>query len=216
MDGRLLCAGGPAVDADVAGDEIGLVVWMGALVLGYQPARPGIRAVVEQQPVEVLIGFLVVVAVFGQVIIDVERSVRLLLGEQLIEGLARLLLVGRGPELDPGRPSLRRDDPPVQRIVSGLTRFPGQGVSRLLYRVVVEVSGLVAALVWHPQLLWTVGNDEFVVVVSSYHVGGGGIWLAGAANGPVGSRHGDDAGFLEDGCHSSTGSASSLRFSWKA
>ena len=124
MDGRLLRAGGPAVDADVAGDEIGLADWMSALVLGYPPAAPGIRAVVEQEPVQVLIGFVLVVAVFGQVIVEVERSVRLFLGEQLIEGLARRLLVGRGPELDPGRPPLRRDDSPVQGIVSGLTRFP--------------------------------------------------------------------------------------------
>ena len=69
MDGGFFGAGGPAVDADVAGDEIGLAVWMGALVLGDEPTR-GIRAVVEQKPVEVLIGFLVVVAVFGQVIIE--------------------------------------------------------------------------------------------------------------------------------------------------
>src|SRR5271165_3541924 len=155
VDRRLLGAGGPAVDADVGGDEIGLAVWMGALVLGDQPARPGIRAVVEQEPVEILVGLLVVLVVFGQVVVDVERGVRLLLGEQLIEGLARGLLVGRGPELDPGRPPLRRDDSAVQGIVSSLTRFPCQGVSRLLYRVVREVSGLVAALVWHPQLLWS-------------------------------------------------------------
>ena len=102
MDRGFLRAGGPAVDTDIAGDEIGLADWMGALVLGYQPARPRIRAVVQQEPVEVLIGFVVVVAVFGHVIVDVEGSVRLLLGEQLIEGFARALLVGRGPELDPG------------------------------------------------------------------------------------------------------------------
>src|SRR5271166_890318 len=195
VDCRLLRAGGPAVDADVGGDEVGLGVWMGALVLGYQPARPGIRAVVEQEPVEVLVGFVVVVTVFGQVIIEVVGSVRLLLGEQLIKGLARGLLVGRRAELDPGRPPLRWDDSAVQGIVSGLTGFPCQGVSWLLYRVVLEVSGLVAALSWHLQLLSLAGNDEFAVVVSSYHASSGGIRLAGAAAAPVVSGYGDDAGF---------------------
>src|SRR5271165_1631508 len=162
VDGRLLRAGGPAVDANVAGHEIGFADWVGALVFGYEPPRPGIRAVVEQEPVQVLIGFVLVVPVFGQVIVEVERSVRLFLSEQLIEGLARGLLVGRPP--------LRRDDAPVQGIVSGLTRLPGQRISRLLYRVVLEVSGLVAALVWHLSSSG-VGNDEFAVVVSSYHAG---------------------------------------------
>ena len=89
MDRGFLGARGPAVDADVAGDEILLVVRVGTLVLGHQPARAGIRAVVQQEPVEVLVGFLVVLVVLGQVvvIVQVERGVRLLLGEQLVEGL---------------------------------------------------------------------------------------------------------------------------------
>ena len=102
MNGCFLRAGRPAVDADVGRDEIGLGVRMGALVLGHQPARPGIWAVVEQEPVEVLIGFLLVVGILGQVVVEVEGRVGFLLGEQLIEGLARGLLVGRGPELGPG------------------------------------------------------------------------------------------------------------------
>src|SRR5216683_605521 len=123
------------------------------MISGVVPRLFCASAVVKQQSVEVLIGFLVVVTVFGQVVVDVERGVRLLLGEQLVQRLARLLLVGRRAELDPGRPPLRRDDSPVQGIVPGLTRFPRQGVSRLLYRVVPEVSGLMTALIWHPQLL---------------------------------------------------------------
>src|SRR2546421_154522 len=58
VDRGFLRAGGPAVDADVAGDEILLVVRMSALVLSYQPTRPRIRAVVEQETVEVLVGLV--------------------------------------------------------------------------------------------------------------------------------------------------------------
>ena len=74
-------------------DEIGLGVGMGPLVVGDQPARAGIRPVVQQQPVDVLVSRVLVPGdVLGPLIIGLEGGVRLLLGEQLIEGLALLLL----------------------------------------------------------------------------------------------------------------------------
>ena len=60
VDRGLFGAGRSAVDTDVARDKIGLFVRMGPLVLGDQPAGPGIRAVVEQEPVDVLISLVVV------------------------------------------------------------------------------------------------------------------------------------------------------------
>jgi len=146
VDGGFLGAGGPAVDADVAGDEILLVVGMGPFVLGHQPSRPRVRAVIEQEAVEVLVGFVVVVAVFGQLVVQVSGGIGLLLGEQLIE---RLLLAGVRAGPDHGRPPLRRRDPPVEGIVSGFARLSRQGVGRLLDRVVVEVGGFMAGLVRH-------------------------------------------------------------------
>ncbi len=80
-----LRAGRSAVDAGVARDQIGLLVRMGALILGHQPACPRIRAVVEQEPVDVLIGLILVVGLFAvllrHLIVDVESRVRLLFGE---------------------------------------------------------------------------------------------------------------------------------------
>ena len=58
----------PSIPTSV-GDEVFLIVAMGALVLGHQPARPRVRAVVEQQAVEVLVGFVVVLAVFGHLVV---------------------------------------------------------------------------------------------------------------------------------------------------
>ena len=69
VDRGFLRAGGPAVDADVGCDEVLLVVGMSPLVLGHQPARTRVWAVVEQQAVEVLVGFVVVLAVFGQLVV---------------------------------------------------------------------------------------------------------------------------------------------------
>ncbi len=46
-------------------------------------------------------------------------DVWLFLGEVLVEGFARLEFFGRGAESDPGRPSVRGDNPTVQRIVPG-------------------------------------------------------------------------------------------------
>src|SRR5204863_10098919 len=72
---------------------------------------------------------------------------RLFLVEQLVEGL-RLAGVP-----DHGRPPLRRGDTPVERVGPRLTWLPGQGVGGFLYRVILEVGGLVTVLLRHPQLL---------------------------------------------------------------
>src|ERR1700677_4749454 len=139
-----------AVDPGVARDQIFLLVRMSSLVLGHQATRAGIRSVVEQEPVDVLLRLvLVLVVVLGvlrQVIVDVEGSVRFLFCEQLVQGLARRLLVGRRPEPHPGRPPLRGNDPAVKWIVS---RRALQRVSGVLYLVVLEVRGLVTSLVGH-------------------------------------------------------------------
>src|SRR5262249_13164719 len=88
--------------------------------------------------------------VLGPLVVGLEGGVRLLLGEQLIEGLALLLLLGRGAEPYPGRPPLRGSHPPVERVVSRATL---QRVGRVLHLVIREVSGLVAGLVGHLCLL---------------------------------------------------------------
>src|SRR6185437_15910828 len=180
VEGSLLGAGGPAVDADVTGDEVRLVVRMGALVLGDQTACPRVRAVVEQQPVDVLVGLVLVVrrAAFGHVVVfELQGGIRLFLVQQLVEGLR---LVGVP---DHGRPALRRGDPAVERVVPGLARLPGQGVGGFLYRVILEVGGLVTVLLRHPQLLSPdggfnhavrprvifLGADESRMVLPSYH-----------------------------------------------
>src|ERR1700745_932865 len=217
VDRGFLRAGGPAVDPDVGRDEVFLIVGMGGLVLGHQPARPRVRAVVEQQAVDVLVGLVVVLAVFGQLVVQVEGGIGLLLAEQLVERLL-LAAVRAGP--DNGRPALRRRDAPVEGIVSRFTRLSRQGVGRLLGRVVVEISGFVACLVRHRLLLFGL-RDEFALVVSSFHSAApparGGIWFAGSVALPVNSGYGAASGsygaLREDGCHRSTGSASSPR-SW--
>jgi hypothetical protein len=48
--GCLLCGRRTAVDSGVVCDQVGMVVWMGFLILGYQPALPGVRAVIEEEP----------------------------------------------------------------------------------------------------------------------------------------------------------------------
>src|SRR5215813_11662929 len=124
---------------------------MGSLVLGYQPARAGIRPVIQQQPVDVLVSRVVVPGdVLQPLVVGLEGDVRLLLAEQLVEGLALLLLLRRRSEPDAGRPPFRRSNPPVERVVS---RVPLQRVGRVLYLVIREVSGLVAGLVGHLCLL---------------------------------------------------------------
>src|SRR3984957_20119785 len=64
VHGRLLRGGAAAVDPDVGGDEVFLLVRVGALVLGDQPAGPGVGAVVEEQAVYVLVPRVVVLVVF--------------------------------------------------------------------------------------------------------------------------------------------------------
>src|SRR6185437_12044625 len=79
VEGSLLGAGGPAVDADVTGDEVRLVVRMGAVVLAVRRAA------------------------FGHVVVfELQGGIRLFLVQQLVEGLR---LVGVP---DHGRPALRR------------------------------------------------------------------------------------------------------------
>src|ERR1700728_4542958 len=130
-----------AVDAGVMGDQVGLAVGMGSLIVGYQPARTGIGAVIKQQPVDILIRRVLVSGnVLGALVVDLRSDVRLLLGEQLVQRLAGLLLRRGRPEPHCRRPALRRDDASVQRVVA---RSPVQRVARVLYLVVLEVSGLV-------------------------------------------------------------------------
>src|ERR1035437_2147871 len=49
VDRRLFRGGRSAIDTDVMRDQTGLDVRVGSLVLCHQPARPGIRAVIEQE-----------------------------------------------------------------------------------------------------------------------------------------------------------------------
>jgi hypothetical protein len=150
-----------AVDPDVAGDQVLLLVRMGAFILGHQPAGPRVRAVVEQQAVHVLVPGVVVLVevldVLGRFVVKAQGVlqlllgvVRLLLGQQLVQGLACALLGGGIAIPDPGRPPLRGDDAPIQGIIA---RRADQRVGRVLDLVVLEVLGLVAGLVWHCQLL---------------------------------------------------------------
>ena len=55
VDGRLLRGRRTTVDSGVVCNRVGLLVRMGFLILGYQPALPGVRAVIEEEPVHVLI-----------------------------------------------------------------------------------------------------------------------------------------------------------------
>ena len=151
VHGRFFGGRGAAVDADVAGDQVLLLVRVGALILGHQPAGPRVRAVVEQQAVHVLVPrVLVCVQVLGLFIVNLELVfgelqgvVRLLLGQQLVQGFALASLVAAP---DVARPPLRGHDAPVQGIVAWRT---DQRVGRVLDLVVLEVLGLVAGLVWH-------------------------------------------------------------------
>ena len=157
VHGRLLRGRAAAVDADIGGDQVLLLVRMGALVLGDQPAGSRVGTVVEQQAVHVLVArvlvrvlfflflflFLVVAELgFG----EVQGVVRLFLGQQLVQGLPfRLFLLG-GAEPDPGRPPLGGHDAPVQRIV---TRGAVQRIGAIQDLEVLEILGLGAGLVRH-------------------------------------------------------------------
>jgi hypothetical protein len=124
---------------------------MGALVLGHQPAGPGIRAVIEQQPVDVLIaGILISGEIADRLIVDLAGYVRLFLGEQLIERLTGLLFRGRRAMPDGGRPPLRRNHSPVERVVSGVAV---QRVGRIQNLIVRQVSRLRPPLLGHLLLL---------------------------------------------------------------
>jgi hypothetical protein len=131
---RLLRGRRAAIDPGVTRDQIGLGVRVGPLVLGDQPPRAGIRPVVQQQPVDVLVPRVLVPGdVLEALIVDLEGGVRLLLGEQLIEGLALLLLLGRRAEPYSGRPPFRRSHPTVERVIS---RVPLERVGRVLHLVI--------------------------------------------------------------------------------
>src|SRR6516164_5048403 len=105
---RLLGRRRATVDPGVMGDEIGLAVRVRALVIGYQPARARVRAVIQQQPVQILIRYVrVATEILRLFVVEVEGSVGLFLGEQVIERLSGLLLTGRGAEPLPDRPPLR-------------------------------------------------------------------------------------------------------------
>ena len=150
VHGRLLRGRGAAVDADVGGHQVLFLVGMGALVLGDQPAGPRVRAVVQQQAVHVLVPRVLVVALAGFVVLVVFvvlvlEVVGLLLGQELVQGLAFLLL-GCHAVPDPGRPSLRRRDAAVQRVIPGIC---DQRVVRVLHVVVFQVGRLMAPLVGH-------------------------------------------------------------------
>src|SRR6516162_1276515 len=144
---RLLGRRRAAVDPDVVRDEIGLGVWMGAFVIGHQPARARVRAIVKQQPVQVLLGRI---RVPGEVlrifVVEVIWGVGLFLGEQFIERLAGLLLAGRVAAPHPCRPPLRWGHAAVQRIVTGVA---GERVGGVLHLVVFKVGGFVPGLVGH-------------------------------------------------------------------
>jgi hypothetical protein len=159
VHGRLLRGRAAAVDADIGGDQVLLLVRVRALILGYQPAGSRVGAVVEQQAVHVLVArvvvlvrvlfvlffflFLVVAKLgFG----EVQGVVRLFLGQQLVQGLPfRLFLLG-GAEPDPGRPPLGGHDAPVQRIVA---RGAVQRVGAVQDLEVLEILGLAAGFVRH-------------------------------------------------------------------
>ena len=86
MHGRFLGTSRSGVDADVAGDEIRLLVRMRALVLGYQAARARFRQVVILEELVLGVGFLVF-----PLRLRVRVDVGLFLGQQLVERLAGLL-----------------------------------------------------------------------------------------------------------------------------
>ena len=140
--------GGPAtVDARVAGEQVGHGDRVGTLVRGHQAACPRVGAVVEQEAVHVLVPrVLVALDVLQVLVVDVERDVGLLLGQELVQGLAVVLIAAP----DRAGPPLRRDDAAVQRVV---TRSAAERIRGVLDLVVLEVGGLVGSLVRHRQLL---------------------------------------------------------------
>jgi hypothetical protein len=139
------------VDPGGTRDEIRLLVRVGALVPGHQPASPEILSVAGQHPVYFLVaGILVPGEVPGPLIIHLAVHVRLFLSEQLIERLTGLLFRGRRAMPDGGRPPLRRNHSPVERVVSGVAV---QRVGRIQNLIVRQVSRLRPPLLGHLLLL---------------------------------------------------------------
>jgi hypothetical protein len=160
VHGGFLGGRAAAVDPDVGGDQVLLLVRMGALVLGHQPSGPRVRAVVEQEAVNVLVPcvlvrlvllyvllvILVILVILELVLGELQGVVRLFLGQQLVQGLAFGLFLLRGAVPDPGRPPLGGHDAPVQRIVA---RGAVQRIGAIQDLEVLEILGLVAGLVRH-------------------------------------------------------------------
>src|ERR1700734_350234 len=104
MHGRFLGTGRATREPDVGRDQVFFVVGMSALVLGHQPASAGVGAVVEEQPVHVLVTRVLVLVVLvlelvvvGLGVLELIRGlVRFLFGQQLVPGLALGLLLLRG------------------------------------------------------------------------------------------------------------------------
>jgi Na+/H+ antiporter NhaA len=136
VDGRFLGARRARVDSDVAGDEVGLGVRMRPLVLGDQAAGPGVGDVAFGQ--QFVLGVVVLVVLgrfFFPARLRIGVDVRLLLGEELIQRLARLFLGQRGAVPLAGRPPVGRDDAGVERI---LARGTLEGVRGVQHAVVLE------------------------------------------------------------------------------
>ncbi len=117
VDCRLLGGRPAAVNPRVMSDKIGIVVEVFPRVSRYQPARPGIGTIVNRETVHILLCRVLVPAKVRTVGIKTGPDVRFFLGEQLIEGLASLLLSSSSAEFHRGRPSLRGSYGSVQRVI---------------------------------------------------------------------------------------------------
>src|ERR1035438_2218500 len=141
MHGCFFRAGRAAVDADIAREQVRLLAGMRPLILRDQAAGPGIGLVISEA--------VVVLVVLG---LRVGVWLRLLLGQQLVERLARLRLRQRRAETLPGRPPVRRDDPRVQRVITGVAVQRVRRVQRsIIFKVVGGVVDLITiGHVWSP------------------------------------------------------------------
>jgi len=103
MNRCLFRGGRTAVDPGIARNEVSLASRMSSLILGHQPTRSGIWAVIEQETVHVLIGRVLVRSdILRQLVSGLKPNIRLLLGKQLVKGFAGLLLLRRSTEPHPG------------------------------------------------------------------------------------------------------------------
>src|ERR1022692_9621 len=142
MHGCFFRAGRAAVDADIAREKARLLVGMRPLILRDQAAGPGIGLVIG--PV------LVLVLVLG-LGLGIGVGLRLLLGEQLVERLARPFLRQRGAKTFAGRPPVWRDDPGIQRVIPRVAVQRVRRVQRsVIFKVVRGVVDLVIGHVWSP------------------------------------------------------------------